>query len=59
MMSSSRIEGKVVLTGASGFIGGRLRDRLLADGAEVISIRRKGSPASVGTASVSALRAVT
>jgi nucleoside-diphosphate-sugar epimerase len=41
-----RIEGKVVLTGASGFIGGRLRDRLLADGAEVISIRRKGSPPS-------------
>ncbi len=41
-----RIEGKVVLTGASGFIGGRLRDRLLADGADVISVRRKGSPPS-------------
>lgn len=41
-----RIEGKVVLTGASGFIGGRLRERLLADGADVISIRRKGSPPS-------------
>ncbi len=38
------IEGKVILTGASGFIGGRLRERLLVDGADVISVRRKGSP---------------
>lgn len=43
-MSAPRVEGKVILTGASGFIGGRLRDRLLADGADVISVRRKGSP---------------
>jgi len=41
-----KIEGKVVITGASGFIGGRLRERLLADGADVISVRRKGSPPS-------------
>ncbi len=41
-----KIQGKVLLTGASGFIGGRLRDRLLTDGADVLSIRRKGSPPS-------------
>lgn len=39
-----RLDGKVLLTGASGFIGGRLRERLLADGVEVLSVRRKGSP---------------
>jgi nucleoside-diphosphate-sugar epimerase len=38
------LEGKVLLTGASGFIGGRLRSRLLGEGAEVVSVRRKGSP---------------
>ena len=43
-MTSPRLEGKVVLTGASGFIGGNLRARLLEDGAEVIALRRKGSP---------------
>lgn len=37
---------KALLTGASGFIGGRLRDALLARGAEVVAIRRPGSPAS-------------
>lgn len=36
--------GKVLLTGASGFIGGRLRDALLPRGADVVAIRRKGSP---------------
>lgn len=40
------ISGKVLLTGASGFIGGRLRDALLAQGADVVAIRRKGSPAA-------------
>ena len=51
-MGPPKIEGKVVLTGASGFIGGRLRDRLLADGADVVSIRRKGSPPSKSGRSV-------
>ncbi len=43
-----RLEGKVVLTGASGFIGGRLRERLTADGAEVVTIRRKASKPGQG-----------
>lgn len=44
-MSAPGLHGKkVLLTGASGFIGGSLRTRLLADGAEVIAVRRKGSP---------------
>lgn len=38
--------GPVLITGASGFIGGRLRDRWLARGADVVSIRRPGSPPS-------------
>lgn len=41
---STEISGKVLLTGASGFIGGRLRDGLLARGCDVLAIRRKGSP---------------
>jgi nucleoside-diphosphate-sugar epimerase len=40
------LQGKALLTGASGFIGSRLRDALLAQGLEVVSIRRKGSPPS-------------
>jgi nucleoside-diphosphate-sugar epimerase len=43
---STKIEGKVLLTGASGFIGGRLRDTLLGQGTDVLAIRRKGSPPS-------------
>jgi nucleoside-diphosphate-sugar epimerase len=39
-----RIEGKALITGASGFIGGRLRDALLAQGVDVLAIRRRGSP---------------
>lgn len=39
-----QVEGKVLITGASGFIGSRLRDALLAQGADVLAIRRKGSP---------------
>lgn len=38
------IKGKVLLTGASGFIGGRLRDQLLSEGVDVVAIRRPGSP---------------
>jgi nucleoside-diphosphate-sugar epimerase len=48
------IEGKALLTGASGFIGGRLRDALLEKGLDVLSIRRKGSPASKRGRSVEA-----
>lgn len=40
----TKIAGKVLLTGASGFIGGRLRDRLVAEGVDVVSIRRADSP---------------
>jgi nucleoside-diphosphate-sugar epimerase len=43
---AAKLEGKVLITGASGFIGGRLRDALLEGGADVLSIRRKGSPPS-------------
>lgn len=38
------LPGKVVLTGASGFIGSRLRDALLASGSDVVSLVRKSSP---------------
>ncbi|HEX2676071.1 MAG TPA: NAD-dependent epimerase/dehydratase family protein [Polyangiales bacterium] len=34
-----------IVTGASGFIGGRLRDALLDDGWDVVALTRKGSPA--------------
>lgn len=40
------LAGKALVTGASGFIGSRLRDALLERGLDVISIRRKGSPPS-------------
>jgi nucleoside-diphosphate-sugar epimerase len=36
----------VLITGASGFIGGRLRDALLEAGEDVVSLRRRGSPES-------------
>ena len=36
--------GVALITGASGFIGGRLRDALLADGHDVVALTRKGSP---------------
>lgn len=38
------MDGKVLITGASGFIGGRLRAALLERGLDVVAIRRKGSP---------------
>jgi len=38
------LEGKILITGASGFIGRRLADALLDEGREVISVRRAGSP---------------
>jgi len=41
---SKPITGKVVVTGASGFIGGQLRDALLNSGADVISLVRPSSP---------------
>lgn len=41
---SERFEAKVLLTGASGFVGGRLRDALLDAGADVLAVRRKSSP---------------
>lgn len=35
---------RALITGASGFVGGRLRDALLAAGADVVAIRRATSP---------------
>lgn len=43
-MQNTSASGKVLLTGASGFIGGRLRDALLASNVDVVAIRRPGSP---------------
>lgn len=43
-MPMPTLEGKVLITGASGFIGGQLRDTLLGQGSDVIAIRRAGSP---------------
>lgn len=45
---------KALITGASGFIGGRLRDALLERGVDVVAIRRKGSPAAKKGRSVEA-----
>ncbi len=43
-MGERKIQGTVLITGASGFIGGRLRDALLDAGADVVALRRAGSP---------------
>ena len=43
-MVERSIQGTVLITGASGFIGGRLRDALLDAGADVVALRRPGSP---------------
>jgi nucleoside-diphosphate-sugar epimerase len=53
-MAMPRLDGKVIITGASGFIGTRLRDELLASGSEVVAIRRPGSPPSTLCRSVQA-----
>lgn len=62
---SNPIRGKVILTGASGFIGSRLRDALLARGADIVSLVRADSPpskhgrsAAVDYADEASLRAV-
>lgn len=55
LVSNSEFKGKKALvTGASGFIGGHVRNRLLEAGADVLAIRRKGSPASKKGRSVEA-----
>lgn len=38
------LQGKALVTGASGFIGSHLRDAMLDAGADVVAIRRKSSP---------------
>jgi nucleoside-diphosphate-sugar epimerase len=43
-MSKAARQGVSVITGASGFIGGRLRDALLDEGWDVVALTRKGSP---------------
>ncbi len=53
-MAMPKLEGKVLITGASGFIGSRLRDELLASGSDVVAIRRPGSPPSKAGRSVEA-----
>lgn len=41
---SMKLDGKMLITGASGFVGSHLRDRLLGMDADVLAIRRPGSP---------------
>ncbi|MGB5813152.1 MAG: NAD-dependent epimerase/dehydratase family protein [Polyangiales bacterium] len=43
-MSVRKLEGTVLVTGGSGFIGRRLCGALEAAGSEVVSVRRAGSP---------------
>src|SRR5262245_3086264 len=43
-MLKEKIEARVLITGASGFLGGRLRDARLDAGADVVAVARKGSP---------------
>jgi nucleoside-diphosphate-sugar epimerase len=43
-MSKATRQGVSVITGASGFIGGRVRDALLDEGWDVVALTRKGSP---------------
>ena len=57
-MAMPKLEGKILITGASGFIGSRLRDALLASGSDVVAIRRPGSPPSTAGRSVEADYAV-
>lgn len=41
---SIKLDGKMLITGASGFVGSHLRERLLSMGNDVLAIRRPGSP---------------
>lgn len=43
-MQVPHMQGRVLITGASGFVGGRLREALVEQGADVVALRRKGSP---------------
>jgi nucleoside-diphosphate-sugar epimerase len=54
LVARPTLQGRVLLTGASGFIGGRLRRLLLEDGADVVALRRPGSPPAKGGRSVEA-----
>jgi len=51
-MTMPKLEGKTLITGASGFIGSRLRDALLGSGSDLVAIRRPGSPPSSAGRSV-------
>jgi nucleoside-diphosphate-sugar epimerase len=44
MILRDRVDMRALVTGASGFVGGRLRDALCEAGADVCAIRRAGSP---------------
>src|SRR5690606_36870845 len=41
-----RLEGKALVTGASGFVGSHVREALLERGLDVLALRRPGSPAA-------------
>ena len=53
-MAVPKLEGKVLITGASGFIGSRLFDALLESGSDVVAVRRSQSPQSGRGRSVTA-----
>lgn len=53
-MDAPQISGKALITGASGFIGSRLKAALGKAGVEVVAIRRPGSPAAKSGRSVEA-----
>lgn len=53
-MAAPKLDGKVLITGVSGFIGSRMRDELLASGSDVVAIRRPGSPPAKAGRSVEA-----
>ena len=44
MLLPDKLDDKALITGASGFVGSRLRDALLDAGADVVAIRRSSSP---------------
>ncbi|MBW1762106.1 MAG: NAD(P)-dependent oxidoreductase [Deltaproteobacteria bacterium] len=53
-MATLELDGTVLITGASGFIGSRLKDALLASGSDVVAVRRVGSPEQTAGRSVTA-----